>query len=171
MRIIFLVLVFGMLVSSCKTKDRNNKISDFSFYLAEPDLYVTMSKRAGGKFYVMFSKTDSVSALADSVDYVECQTEDQTLVIVFDPNNRNDIYFKYPYVKKTHKKYFNLAEMAPDDFNKKFYNRGVITDPDTLKSQYKELLIMPMSYRIVFQRDSAFDNQETIKEGDVYGGW
>lgn len=169
MRFVFLILVAGILFSSCNTKEKNKDINDFSFYLPEPDLYVTTSKRVGGDFYVMFSKTDSVSALSDSVDYIHCQIEDATLVIVFDPNKKNDIHFMYPYVKETHKSNLNLIEMAPNKFTEKFYHTGIRTAPDTLKSPYKKLVVVPMSYLIILQRDSTFESQIRLKEGDMWG--
>ncbi len=169
MRIIFLILMVGMLFSSCNTKEKNKDINDFSFYLPEADLYITTSKRVGGTFYVMFSKTDSASVLSDSVDYIECQIEDQTLVVIFDPNNRNDIHFMYPYVKKTHEKNLNLIKMEPNEFTEKFYHLGIRTTPDTLKNPYKKLIIIPMSYLIILQRDSTFDSQVRMKEGNMWG--
>lgn len=169
MRIIFLILTVGVLFSSCTTKDRNKGASDFSFYLPEAELYITTSKRVGGDFYLIFSKTDSVSVLSDSIDYIHCQVEDDALVIVLDPKNKNKIHFMYPYVKKINKKNLDIIELEPDDFTYKFYHPGVMTSPDTLRNPYKALFVAPMSYLITFQQDSIFGHQIRIKEGDMWG--
>lgn len=169
MRIIFLISIVFPFFSSCSVNEEKKGNNNFSFYLRDADLYMTTSKRAGGDFYVIFSRTDSVSQLSDSTDYIHCRVEDAILVIVFDPNNKNDIYLMYPYVKKINKKKLNLIELNPDDFNSRFYKPGVMTDPDTLKNPYKKLLIIPMSYDIIYQRDSTFESQINIRKGNMWG--
>ncbi|SUJ00339.1 Uncharacterised protein [Sphingobacterium spiritivorum] len=64
-----------------------------------------------GDFYVMFSKTDSISRLSDSTDYIKCDIEDVPLIIVFDPINKDNIYIKYPYVEKINKKILILLNL------------------------------------------------------------
>ncbi len=169
MRIIFLILIVFTVFSSCSLNEEKKVNNDFSFYLRDADLYMTTSKREGGDFYVMFSRTDSVSELSDSTDYIHCRVEDANLVIVFDPNNKKDIYLMYPYVEKINKKKLNLIELNPDDFTAKFYHPGLMTYPDTLKNPYKELCIAPMSYGIIYQRDSTFESQIDIREGNIWG--
>jgi len=76
MRIIFFILIVCFFFSSCILSEEKKGNNDFSFYLPDQDLYITTSKRVGGEFYVMFSKTDSVSVLSENVDYILCQIED-----------------------------------------------------------------------------------------------
>jgi hypothetical protein len=166
MRIVFLIV--GLLFLSCSAQ-KENEDKNFSFYLPESGLYITTIKRVGGDFYVMFSKTDIVSELSDSVDYIQCEIEDYSLVIVSDPSNRNNIYYKYPYVKKENKRKLNLIKLPANEFNDKFYHPGFATSPDTLKSPFKVLFIAPMSYNITLQRDSIFGSQIRLKEGDMWG--
>ncbi|WDF54487.1 hypothetical protein [Mucilaginibacter sp. KACC 22063] len=165
MRAYFSILVIGALFSSCFPKGKN--VNEFNFYLPESKLHFTTSKVASGRFYVIISKLGNVNHMSDNVDYIECKVEDQILVIALDPNDKNRIYFKYPYIKKINKKHLDLIEMSPDAFKKKFYHIGSGTSPDTLKSQYRQLLIAPMSYHIIFQRDSIVDHQEVLKNGDM----
>lgn len=169
MRIIFFILIVSIFFPSCIRKEEKKKSNDFSFYLPDADLYITTSKRVGGDFYVMFSKTDSINQLSDSTDYIQCDIKDAALVIVFDPQNKNDIYFKYPYIKRVNKRYLNLIEMEPKYFNNRFYHLGIMTNPDTLKNPYKKLYIAPMSYNITLQRDSTVNSQIVLKEGNMWG--
>jgi formamidopyrimidine-DNA glycosylase len=161
-------VLISALFLSCERKKKSIN-NDFSFYLPDAHLYFTTSKRMQGKFYVMMSKTNYPTQLSDSVDYIECQTEDGTLVIVFEPNNKNKVCFEYPWVKKVNQKHLQLIKMTPDDFTSKFYQQRVENEPDTLKSPYKELLIAPMSYHITFLRDSTFAHKRVIKDGDMWG--
>ncbi|WP_156305455.1 hypothetical protein [Sphingobacterium endophyticum] len=169
MRIIFLFLTASLILLSCNTKKENKGKNDFSFYLQEADLYITTSKRVGGLFYVMFSKTYGVSELSDSVDYIQCDVEDASLEILFDPDNKNEFFLKYPFIRKINQKKLSLIELYPDEFNRIFYHPGVTTTPDTLKNPYKVVFIAPMSYNIIFQRDSTFNSQVVLKEGDMWG--
>jgi hypothetical protein len=169
MRTIFFILIVSILFSSCDRKEEKKKNNDFSFYLPDADLYITTSKRMGGDFYVMFSKTDSVSVLSENVDYILCRIEDYSLNIVFDPSNKKRIYFDYPYIKKIHKKYLDLIELEPEAFTNRFYHPGVTTTPDTLKNPYKVLFIAPKSYSIIFQKDSSFNSQKKLKKGNMWG--
>ncbi|MGJ1421257.1 hypothetical protein ACR79T_16685 [Sphingobacterium spiritivorum] len=88
MRTIFLITIVSLLFSSCERKEEKKKSNDFSFYLPDEDLYITTSKRLGGDFYVMFSKTDSINQLSDSADFIKCDIKDEALVIILDPNNK-----------------------------------------------------------------------------------
>lgn len=170
MRAIFFILIVSFFFLSCNRKEERKKSNDFSFYLPDADLYITTSKRVGsGDFYVMFSIGDSISQLSDSTDYIKCDIRDAALVVVIDPHNKNDLYFMYPYTRKVNKKHLNLVELDPDDFTNRFYHLGMRTNPDTLKNPYKKLLIAPKSYNIIFQRDSSFDSQITIKHGNMWG--
>lgn len=169
MRTFFFILIVSVFFASCERKVEEKKSNDFSFYLPDEDLYITTSNREGGHFYIMFSKTDSVSVLSENVDYILCQIEDYSLNIAFDPSNKKMIYFEYPYIKKVHKKYLNLIELEPKDFTNRFYHPGLRTNPDTLKNPYKVLFIAPKSHNIIFQRDSSFDSQITIKNGNMWG--
>lgn len=168
MRIIIFIII-GSFFSSCISSKKEKKDIDFSFYLPDENLYVTTSKQSGGDFYVMFSKTDSISRITDSTDYIKCDIEDAVLVIVIDPNHKNDLHFMYPYIKKVNENHLNLVKLEPDDFTNRFYHQGTRTNPDTLRNPYKKLLIAPMSYNIVLQRDSTFDSQIRIKKGNMWG--
>ncbi|MGJ1268059.1 hypothetical protein ACR78F_11825 [Sphingobacterium spiritivorum] len=169
MRIIFFILIIFSFFSSCILSEKEKVNSDFSFYLPDANLYITTSKRLGGDFYVMFSKTDSISQLSDSTDYIKCDIKDEALVIILDPNNKNDLYFMYSSIKKINKKRFNLIELDSENFTNRFYYPGSMTNPDTLKNPYKKLLIAPKSYNIIFQRDSSFNSQIIIKNGNMWG--
>lgn len=169
MRIISIILLISLLLFSCNNTKDNKDRSDFYFYLPEEDLHITTSKREGGDFYVMFSKIQKVEELSDSVDYIHCQVEDYTFAIILDPIHKNDISFTYPYVKKIQKRELNITEMESDEFNSTYYREGYRTAPDTLKSPYKALYIIPTSYHIILQRDSIFDSQVILKKGNIFG--
>ncbi|MGJ1448753.1 hypothetical protein ACR79S_20305 [Sphingobacterium spiritivorum] len=169
MRTIFLITIVNLLFSSCERKEEKKRSNDFSFYLPDADLYITTSKRMEGDFYVMFSKTDSISRLSDSTDYIKCDIEDVPLIIVFDPINKDNIYIKYPYVEKINKKNLNIIKFKKNDFNNKFYHNGIGAGPNTLKNPYKKLYVIPTSYNITFQRDSSFNSQIIIKNGNMWG--
>ncbi|VTP96473.1 hypothetical protein [Sphingobacterium daejeonense] len=112
----------------------------------------------------MFSKTDRISQLSDSTDYIKCDIRDAVLVIVIDPQNKNDLYFMYPHTRKVNKKHLNLVELDSDDFTNRFYHPGLETNPDTLKNPYKELLIAPKTYLITLRKDSIFGHQIKAKK-------
>ena len=169
MRTFFCVLIISVFFASCERKGERKKSNDFSFYLPDQDIYITTSKTVGGDFYIMFSKTDSISRVSDSTDYIKCDIEDVPLIIVFDPIDKDNIYFKYPYVEKINKRYLNIIEFKQNDFNNKFYHNGIGAAPDTLKNPYKKLYVIPTSYNITFQRDSSFNSQITIKDGNMWG--
>jgi len=95
--------------------------------------------------------------------------KDVPLIIVFDPIDKDNIYFKYPYVEKINKRNLNIIELKQNDFNNKFYHTGIGTAPDTLKNPYKKLYVIPTSYNITFQSDSSFNSQITIKDGNMWG--
>ena len=160
--------MIGLTLFSCNNTKDNDR-SDFYFYLPEEELHITTSKRAGGDFYVMFSRTHKVNELSDSVDYIHCQVEDYTFAIILDPDHKNDINFTYPYVKKVHKRELNITEVENYEFYSVYYCDGYRTAPDTLKSPYKVLYIIPSSYNIVLQRDSTFGSQVILKKGNIFG--
>lgn len=126
---------------------------------------MTTSKLTNGKFYFSFSKTGSINEPSDSTDYLDCPIEDQALIFIFDPNNKDNFYYSYPFIMKERKRKIDLIRLPQDEMSRKFYHPGAGTAPDTLKSPYQKLLIMPMSNVIIYQKDSTFNSQIRIKDG------
>jgi len=149
--------------------------SNYTFKIPEIDLNVTTSKLKEAQFYVMFSREDCLASLSDSIDYIKCITTDSNLNIIFNPEQKDSIYFWYSHVTKINQVKYNLRRL--EDWDRKnfesaryrFFKPGFQTAPDTLRKPYIYISIIPSTYTIVLNLDSK--NQERIKEGDIHGGW
>jgi hypothetical protein len=173
-------LVLAVFFLSCKGREakmKETKQSDYTFRIPETGLKITISKRKDAQFYVMFSGSDSIPSLSDSIDYIECVTTGSDINIIFNPLKKDSIYFWYPQVKKINQVKYHLYEIEQWDRKNReankmiyqFFKKGIKTAPDTLLKPYIHLDIIPSTYTIILNHDSK--TQEIIKEGDIYGGW
>ena len=152
--------------------------SDFTFKIPEIDLNVTISKRKGAQFFVMFSQKDNITTFSDSIDYIEFVTSGYDLNFIFNPVQKDSIYFWYNGgVSKINQVNYKLCELhdrydlkrGTNDSIYRFFEKGIKTSPDTLRKPYINLSIAPSTFGIILFHDSG--SQEWIKKGDIYGGW
>jgi hypothetical protein len=163
-----IIMIFGLF--SCKGKeDKSKEQTDYFFSIPELDLRITTSKRIGAKFYVMFSKQDNAVILSDSVDYIECETMDSDINIILNPEQKDNICFLYPNVKKVNQVKYALHRIDSQEYRSIFFEKQVRTQPLILKEPYIHISIIPSTYTIILHHASS--NQERIKEGNIYGGW
>ena len=168
MRNIFLLLsltLFSMLFS-CQNKNKSVQ-SDYLAHIPEVNLNVTTSKRLGAEFYVMFDQEDSLAILSKNIDYVKFTTEDVPINIIFDPENRKDIYVLNSFnnsIKEINQVRYNFHKLNNEEYDSLFFEKRILTNPPKLKEPYIHMNIGSMHYTI-------YINSKQIKEGDIDGGW
>ena len=177
MKRILLLIILNCIVLSCindnavtKEKKRN-----FSFYIPEVDLTVTTSKQAGAKFYTLFSKDsiaclpDSIVSLPDTIDYIINQTHEMGPInIILNPAQKDSIYiYKDEYIKHIQGFNYKLCMLTHKEFDTRFFEPRISTQPLILKYPYIYIVIFPHTYTIAI--DSYKITQEIIREGTIYG--
>ena len=170
----FVIMTSILFLCCCNGNYSQKERSDYYFRIDEMNMNVITSKRAKGKFYVMFSQKDTIApTVDDSIDYVLFETDDMCPInIIFDPDNKKDIYIQNSgsrCLSAFNQVNYNLKIMDEDNFLKSFYYPQIKTQPRILKYPFLNLTIFPMSYRIITAKYEI--QQKVVKDGDMYGGW
>ena len=179
MKKILLLIILNCIVLSCindnavtKEKKRN-----FSFCIPEIDLTVTTSKQAGGRFYTIFTKDsieslpDSIVFLPDTVAYIASETQEMgPISFIINPAQKDSIYIvENPYIEYIQSSKYKLCLLKYQERESRFFEPQIGTEPLILKYPYIHIVISTDTYTIDIDRYKI--TQETIKKGDIHGGW
>jgi len=154
-----------------KEKKQSNNQRDFFFRIPEMDMNIITSKRVDTQFYVMFSGIDTIAFPSDTTDYIKFVTAEMGPVnIILDSQNKNDIYIKdSEYLKDVNSVKYNIKVLNDAKFDSLFFEPRIRTNPLILKYPFIHIGMASNTYTIWIDKYKTF--QETIKEGDIYGGW
>lgn len=155
-----------------REKEQPKNQSDFFFRIPEMDMNIITSKRVDAQFYVMFSNIDTIAFPSDSIDYIKFVTAEMGPInIIMDPRKRNDIYILNDsrFLEKVHPVNYNLHLLESVEFDSLFFEPRIRTNPLVLKYPFIHVGMASNTYTIWINKYKSV--QETIKEGDIYGGW
>lgn len=149
MKAFLYILTIVLLLSCIETPKESSCI----FKLPQKDVYAKAIKYRGGKFKILFA-FDSLS-FDISKDYFEIRTGEYLQVIVDTVN----IYIN----SQT-----TILEMGKKEFNIDIVSDSIFSNTYFQKNKWK------IPYTFISIDTKLFDvivNGETVKAGDIYGGW
>ena len=133
-----------------RNKDKYKLPQEFSFQVPEMgSLFITTLKKENAQFYVIFSE-DSLANLSKSQDYVKFRTADMSdVVIIFNPNEKNHIYvMSSNYLDSVNVVNYDLQILKQKEFDARFFDPQIKTNPLILKYPYIQYIIITMSHNI-----------------------
>lgn len=175
----YLVVIVCIIALSCSKKKEikevdTTKSSVFLFNIPELDLNIATSKNRDGTVDIIFDPKKDSYTISDSVDYIKTSITEVYVCVIFDPNNKDEIFifdegqvtdmneFKYRLTRPKWSRYGTNMDTV-------FYEPQIKTEPPILKKPYIRLCISSATYSIdLFSQESGF---KTIRKGDIYGGW
>ncbi|MDR2008630.1 MAG: hypothetical protein LBQ34_06640 [Alphaproteobacteria bacterium] len=150
------MLLLGLfLLFSCRNSE-TPEVSNYTFKVPNKNIFVKSSKYNGGVFTLFFAQ-DSLS-LNNSKDFIEFETGSYLQIII----DKTNIYISANKLNgailNMGKYHFDIIKISSDSIFNSFFESNIQKYP------YSFISIDTKEYSICV-------NQQTIKGGNIYGGW